>query len=363
MRPAVGSITRSRQRPSVVLPEPDSPTIPSVSSELDLDRHVVDRLHRAARGGPKYIFRLLHLDDRRLLGGDRRALAADLGLLLELQHRADQHFGVGVLRRMEDRLDRPALHHLALVHDQHVVGDLGHHAHVVGDEHHAHAVLGLQALDQVEDLRLGGDVERGGRLVGDQQGRIAGERHGDHGALAHAAGELERVAVDRALRVGDLDLPQQIDRALARGLLAHAPVQLQHLDDLVADGVHRRERGHRLLEDHRDLFAAHGADGAALRAQLGEIDDRAIVLGEHHRAGHDAAGRIDDLQDRARHHALARAAFADDRERAAAHDVERHAVDRLHDAVAHRKMRRQVAHLQDRRAVIAGARLRLGRVM
>ena len=215
---------------------------------------------------------------------------------------------------MEDRLDRPALHHLALVHHQHVVGDLRHHAHVVGDEHHRHAVLGLQALDQVEDLGLGGDVERGGRLVGDQQRRIAGERHGDHGALAHAAGELEGVAVDRALRIGDLDLPQQVDGARAGRLLAHAPVQPQHLDDLVADGVHRRERRHRLLEDHRDLVAAHGADGAALRAQLGEID-RPCHPGavNSHRAGHDAAGRIDDLQDRARRHALARAAFADDR--------------------------------------------------
>jgi hypothetical protein len=216
-------------------------------------------------------------------------------------------------------------------------------------------VLGLQALDQVEDLGLGGDVERGGGLVGDQQRRIAGERHGDHRALAHAAGKLERVAVDRAFRIGNLDLAQQVDGAGAGGLLVQAPVQLQHLDDLVADRVHRRERGHRLLEDHRDLFAAHAADRASLRAQPGKIDDRAILLGEVHRPGDDAAGRIDDLQDRARHHALARAAFADDRERAAAHHVERHAVDRLDEAVAHREMRREIAHLQDGAAGLCAA--------
>ena len=54
-----------------------------------------------------------------------------------------------------------------------------------------------QAVDEVEDLRLHGDVERGRRLVGDEQLRIAGERHGDHHALALAAGELVRIAVER----------------------------------------------------------------------------------------------------------------------------------------------------------------------
>ena len=44
--------------------------------------------------------------------------------------------------------------------------------------------------EQVEDLRLDGDVESRGRLVGHEQARSAGERDGDHHALAHAAREL-----------------------------------------------------------------------------------------------------------------------------------------------------------------------------
>jgi hypothetical protein len=48
---------------------------------------------------------------------------------------------------------------------------------------------------QVEDLRLDGDVERGRRLVGDQQVRLAGQRDGDHHPLLHAAGKLEGVFV------------------------------------------------------------------------------------------------------------------------------------------------------------------------
>ena len=44
---------------------------------------------------------------------------------------------------------------------------------------------------------------------------------------------------------------------VARLPVAHALVQRQHLDDLLLDRVQRIERGHRLLEDHGDLVAAH----------------------------------------------------------------------------------------------------------
>ncbi len=97
----------------------------------------------------------------------------------------------------------PLLHLVAAVHDQHAVGDLGHDAHVVGDEDDAHLHLGLEAADQFEDLRLDRDVEGRGRLIGDEQLRLAGQGHGDHHALAHAAGELVRVAREDVARLGD----------------------------------------------------------------------------------------------------------------------------------------------------------------
>ena len=53
----------------------------------------------------------------------------------------------------------------------------------------------LDALQQLDDLRLGGDVERGRGLVGDQQFRVARECRGERDALAHAAGKLEWHAV------------------------------------------------------------------------------------------------------------------------------------------------------------------------
>ena len=53
---------------------------------------------------------------------------------------------------------------------------------------------------QMDDLRLHGDVERRRRLVGDQQLGIAQQAHGDGDPLAHAAAELVRVLIRAAAR-------------------------------------------------------------------------------------------------------------------------------------------------------------------
>ena len=65
--------------------------------------------------------------------------------------------------------------------------------------------LGLDSLDQLEDLGLDRHVEGGRRLVGDEQLGIAGERHRDHHALAHAARQLVRVLLDPPLGGRDAD--------------------------------------------------------------------------------------------------------------------------------------------------------------
>ena len=67
--------------------------------------------------------------------------------------------------------DTRALDDAAGVHHDDVVGELGDDAEVVRDEDDRRAGLLAQHAHQVEDLRLDGDVERGGGFVGDQQRR------------------------------------------------------------------------------------------------------------------------------------------------------------------------------------------------
>ena len=96
--------------------------------------------------------------------------------------------------------------HLAVLKHDHAICDLGDDAEIVGDEHDGHVAAALQIADQLEDLRLRRDLERRGRLVGHQHGRLQRQRHGDHRALALASRQLMGVGAHDPLRIGQADL-------------------------------------------------------------------------------------------------------------------------------------------------------------
>ena len=139
----------------------------------------------------------------------------------------------------------------------------------------------------------------------------AGERHRDHHPLPHAARELVRVLVDtRRSGSGICDQPQHLDRAAHRVVAAERPaVQDQRLGDLTADGQHRVERRHRLLEDHRDRDRREPCASRARRSSSRSRPSKRMCLPT------DASGRrCDQPQNRKRGDALAAAGLADDRQ-------------------------------------------------
>ena len=93
------------------------------------------------------------------------------------------------------------------------VGDVVDDGEVVRDEQVGEPDLLLQILQKVEDLRLDRDVERGDRLVADDDVRLQRERPGDADALALAAGEAVRIAVQ--VLGAEADHLQQPDRGRA----------------------------------------------------------------------------------------------------------------------------------------------------
>ena len=97
--------------------------------------------------------------------------------------------------RVEQPLGLAELDDAAEIHDGDAVRDVAHHAQVVGDEQDGQAEPLLQLEQQVDDLRLHRDVERGDELVGDQALGLDRQRAGDADALALAAGELVGLAV------------------------------------------------------------------------------------------------------------------------------------------------------------------------
>ena len=102
----------------------------------------------------------------------------------------------------------------------------------------------------------------------------------------------------------------------------------ERLRDLLADRHGRIQRGHRVLQDHRDPRAAE------LAHLLGALGEQALAVEDDVAPDDLAAGLGHQSQDRQAGHRLAGARFADDPECLAALDGERRAVDRFHDTAA-----------------------------
>jgi hypothetical protein len=73
------------------------------------------------------------------------------------------------------------------VHDCNAIGELRDHAEIVGDEDHRGAAVAAALKQQLENLRLHGNVERGRRFVSDDEPGAQRERHRDHYALSLTA--------------------------------------------------------------------------------------------------------------------------------------------------------------------------------
>ena len=132
-------------------------------------------------------------------------------------HRAEQPCGVGHSAVAVQLVDRRDLDGPSGVHHQCAVGELGDHPEVVGDDQHAGAGDVARGLEHVEDLRLHGDIQRGGGLVADQQIGIVGDRDRDDHALPLATGQFMREGPGPPLGLGDADQFEQFDRACPGG--------------------------------------------------------------------------------------------------------------------------------------------------
>ena len=159
-------------------------------------------------------------------------------------------------RRTHDVAQAALLHDLAGIHDGDAVADFDGDADIVGHENHRHAELALQFAQQQQDLDLHRGVQRRGRLVGQQDFRLAGQGECDHCALPHAATHFVRIGVEAPFGGGNPHHLEHFQCARGRLLLALAFMAHHAFRDLVADRVDGIERQRGLLKNHRDGLAA-----------------------------------------------------------------------------------------------------------
>src|SRR4051812_725744 len=307
--------------------------------ELDERRNLLARrrnLVAAARLERARLRRTQHVARRAL---DRAELRATRRV--EARHALQEAERVRMPRRREQLVGRRDLHEHSGVHDVDALARAGDDAEIVRDQDQRGVALGDESGEQVEDLRLDRHVERGRRLVGDQELRLARERDRDHRPLPHAAGELVGVVLNAILRVRDPDLVEQLDRARVPRLAVHREVRLERLADLPPDGDYRVQARHRVLEDDRDVLAADFAQLALReREQIATLEVR-LARGDRRVAG-------EDPEQRERGDALAATGLADEPERLARGDPERNAVDSVDGATLRVELDSQVIDLQQR---------------
>ena len=192
----------------------------------------------------------------------------------------------------------------------------------MGNDDRRHAAFADQLAHQVHHRLLGGDVEPGRGFVGDQEFRIAGERDGDDHALAHAAGEFERIGVVARSRIADLHGFEGGNGFRLRVTTLRPAMLQQNVLDLLADLADRVERRARVLEDHRDLAPPDRPHHPLARpAQILPVPADL--------AGTDAAAGIEDAHQGVGGDGFARSRFADYAKRLAGAEIEGDAAHRL----------------------------------
>jgi hypothetical protein len=223
-----------------------------------------------------------------------------------------------VARPAEHLAGGAGLHQLPGVHHGHPLTGLGDDGEVVGDEDQREAELLLEVGQQGHHLLLERDVQRRGRLVGDEQLGPAGDRHRDHHPLPHAAGQLPDAVPGDVAVAAQADELEELGDPRAALRAREVEVGVEPFGDLLADGEDRVQGGHRLLEDEADVPAGERPPRSRAHAdQLG--------AGERHRpAGRQVVGQ--QAGDGRGGDGLAGTGLADQRQRLAAVEVEADAV-------------------------------------
>ncbi len=124
----------------------------------------------------------------------------------------------------------------------------------MADEDQRQAEFALQTLQKIEDLALDRDIERGDRLVADDELRLKDHGTRDADALRLSAGEFMRIAVDR-LGAAAHARHDRLDAGAALFCLQLRPMHEERLGDDLAYRHAWIERGERILKDDLHIGA------------------------------------------------------------------------------------------------------------
>ncbi len=210
---------------------------------------------------------------------------------------------------------------LTEVHHRDGVGDLVHEREVVGDDEGRQPESAPDLVEELDDLGLDRHIERGHRLIGHDEVGIQRQRPGDGDPLPLAARELGRIAVGAGGR--ETHRAQEL-LGLLHGVAAGQPGR--YVKGFGDDPAHLHlgiQGGEGVLEDHLHPSPVRAQPPLAqVRDVIAVEDDPSPVRLDGSDHGHAERG-------------LARPALADQPQRLARFDRQRHPVDGAEQATAH----------------------------
>ena len=208
------------------------------------------------------------------------------------------------MRRGDQIFARRSLNRLPAVHHINTIGPFAQHLQIMADQNDGRVVVLVQPVEQAENLRLGGRLHGVGRLIGNQQTRLVGQRNGDHHFLTLALRQLIRETAHRIFMIFNADAVQQLNRPAFAPAHALPPLAFKGpardvLHQLLADPLGGIETGLRLLKNHRHVVAQQLAPLA--RREAHQVD---II--KAHTVRRDAPVILGNATDRFRNQALTR---------------------------------------------------------
>src|SRR3954454_948840 len=175
-------------------------------------------------------------------------------------------------------------------HDD-AIGEIHRLVDVVRDEQDGDAVLLAHAQHEILEVAACLCVDRGERLVHEQDRRLIRQRAGDGHALLHPAGQLPWVVVDESRQADRIEGLLDESRSLA----AAQPLVTKRQQHVVADGRPGHQRAAVLLEDERHLLRRLGHSLAAEDRLAARRAQQPCDAFEQRRLP--AAGRSDDADE------------------------------------------------------------------
>jgi hypothetical protein len=189
----------------------------------------------------------------------------------------------------------------AQVHHHDPMAEVFDYSQVMRDKKEGDTALLLQILQEVDDLRLDGNVQRANRLITDEQFRFNSQSARDSNSLALTAAEFVRIA----LSVGRVkaDGAEQLGNAgLTGGIVLCEAMNVEGFTDDVFDGHPRIERAVRILKNH--------LQPSAMPAPFRAMQSGYVAVSKPDLSG----GRSDESDNRASERRFATATFTDEAE-------------------------------------------------